>query len=172
MKILPLLVAIVACGGTPPSAAVASFGSFTPEPKTASPAPTLAPTPTPTISPLLGDAVAAAVKASGFPIAELTVFTAETDPNKLLGRPGQYAAKVSWRDTRVTDRYADQATIEVFPDSASLQMRFTYIDGIMKSSPLFLQWMYRNDARLALLRLPKELTPDQAKAWEDWFKKI
>lgn len=118
----------------------------------------------------MGDAVAAAVRASGITVTDLIVYTAETDPNKLLGRPGQYIAKASWKDPRVST--ADPATIEVFPDAASLQARFAYIDGIFKSSPMLLQWMYRNEARLALLRLPKDLTPDQARAWDDWFKKL
>lgn len=163
-----LSLILAACGGTPPAAAVPSFGSFTPAPST----PVPAPTPTPTVSPLLGDAVAAAVRASGQPINDLVVYTAETDPNKLLGRPGQYIAKVSWKVPPIVAATRDDATIEIFADAASMQARYAYIDGIIKSSPLFLQWMYRNEARLAILRLPKELTPDQAKAWEDWFKKI
>ena len=163
---LALMFAAVACGPQP--AAAPSFGSFTPEPRTSTPA-TASPSPSP--APLLGEAVAAAVRASGQPISDVVVFTAETDPNKLLGRPGQYIAKVSWRDTRVTSP-TDLATIEVFADAASMQSRFTYLDAIIKSAPLFLQWMYRNDARLAILRLPKDLTPDQASAWEQWFKKI
>ncbi len=64
------------------------------------------------------------------------------------------------------------ATIEMFSDDASMQARFTYLDGIQKSSPLFLQYMYRNDARRLVLRVPKELTPDQAKAYEEWLSRL
>lgn len=162
------LAVVVACSA-PATSSAPSFGAFTATPATATP-PTATPTVAATRAPLLGDAVAAAVRASGIPVTDLVVFTAETDPNKLLGRPGQYIAKVSWKDPRVST--ADLATIEVFPDAASLQARFAYIDGIFKSSPMLLQWMYRNEARLALLRLPKELTPDQAKQYEDWFKTL
>jgi hypothetical protein len=161
------LIAVAACGGAAaPAAEQAAQQTAIP---TNTPGATA--TPRPTKAPLTGDAVAAAVRAGPFGVTEVTVYTAETDTNKLLGRPGQYIAKASWKEPRAASS-TDLATIEVFPDLASLQTRYTYIDAIIKSSPLFLQWMYRNDERLALLRLPKDLTPDQAKQYEDWLKTL
>lgn len=102
---------------------------------------------------------------------DAVIYTAETDTNKLLGRPSQYVGKLNWTDPRVPTQKLG-ATVEMFTDDASMQARFTYLDRILKSSPLFLQYIYRNDARRLILRVPKELTPDQAKAYEDWFKKL
>ena len=116
-------------------------------------------------------AVATAVRAASFGVTDVVIYTAETDTNKLLGRPGQYTAKVSWNDPRVSSKNRD-STIEIFPDKASLDARYAYIDGIIKSAPALLQYMYRNDGRLALLRLPKDLTPAQAQEYSDWFAKL
>ena len=52
---------------------------------------------------LTEDAIVDALSASDLPITNLEVFDAETDPNSLLGRPGQYTVKVSWEDGRLTD---------------------------------------------------------------------
>jgi len=152
-----------AVSGTSAAAATTSA-----PPATATPTPSIAPTPTVRFS---DQTVAAAVKASPFGIADVLIYTAETDTNKLLGRPGQYTGKVSWNDLRVTSKNYD-STIELFADRASMDARFTYVDAIIKSSPLFLQYMYRNDGRLAILRLPKDLTPLQAQAYADWFANL
>ena len=53
-----------------------------------------------------------------------------------------------------------------------MNARFTYVDTIMKSRAALPAVMYRNDARRLLLRVPHELTPDQAKGYEDWLKKF
>ena len=133
---------------------------------------------------LTGDTLAAALKASGMPITEIVIYTPESDPNKLLGRPGQYVAKVNWRDQRTeptpfptvsgfafptTEPTPPDATIEVFPDDATLRTRQEYTEAISKSSPLLLQYIYANTARRALMRLPKDFTPDQAQAYQAWL---
>lgn len=87
------------------------------------------------------------------------VHTEETDPNKLLGRPGQYLAKVNW-----TER-GGEATIEVYPDAESAKKRAEYVETIGKNSPMLLQYVYVHPTRHAVLRLPKELTPKQAEVW-------
>lgn len=112
--------------------------------------------------------IAAALRGLTPPVTGIAVFTAETDPNKLLGRPGQYTGKVSWNDPRVSNA-GDLATIEMFTDEASLQTRFTYLDGITKNGPLFLQWMYSHGAQRLIMRLPKDLTPAQAAIYAEWF---
>jgi hypothetical protein len=43
---------------------------------------------------------------------------------------------------------------------------------IFKSTPLFVQYMYRNDAKRILVRVPKELSPTQAAEYETWLRKI
>jgi hypothetical protein len=164
-----LLIALLstACGGAATNSSPTTAASV-------AVATTSAPTPTPTPSPTPrfdDQVVAAAVKASSFAITDVVIYTADTDTNKLLGRPGQYIGKVSWNDPRVTSK-SYETTIELFADKASMDARFTYVDAIIKSSPLFLQYMYRNDGRLAILRIPKDLTPTQAQTYADWFAKL
>src|SRR6266542_488796 len=111
-------------------------------------------------------AVAASLSASRLPVSDVRVFTAADDPNKLLGRPNQYIGKVSWKDLREPD---DDATIEVFPDTATLKARTTYTETISKSAGMFAQYIVPNEQRLALMRLPHRLTPDDAEAYKAWF---
>lgn len=164
LPVVALVLAMISCGGSSSPVAITTGA-----PIASSPVLMATSSPSPTRSPLNEAAVKAALESSGFGVTSIVVFTAETDPNKFLGRPGQYIGKVSWKDPRAP---REDATIEVFPDAASLQARFVYIDAIMKSSPMFLQWMFRNETRLALLRLPKDLTPDQAKEYENWLSKL
>src|SRR6478735_5137938 len=88
-----------------------------------------------------------------------TVFTEDTDPNHLLGRPGQYAAKMNWK------LGGEDATLEVFPTLEGAKARKEYVDGIGKATPIFLQYTYLNEKLFAVLRLPKELTPTKAEEW-------
>jgi hypothetical protein len=118
--------------------------------------------------PLTGDGAAAALRGSGLPVTDVRVFTAETDPNKLLGRPGEYTHKVSWQDTR-TPGEGNDATIEVFATADDLKRRKAYTEAIARTGGLFAQYVEANEARLALLRLPHDLTPDQAKGYRDWL---
>jgi len=47
------------------------------------------------------DDVFAALKSAGLPIGAVRSYTASTDPNELLGRPGQYTGKANFRDRRL-----------------------------------------------------------------------
>jgi curli biogenesis system outer membrane secretion channel CsgG len=120
-------------------------------------------------APFTADQVATALQASGLPVSSVVVVTAETDPNKLLGRPGQYIGKVNWMDARAKD---DAGKIELFGDQATMQKWVDYTSAIAKSSPMMLEYIHAHPRRFAVLRLPKELTPDQEKQYEDWFDKL
>ena len=50
---------------------------------------------------LTAEQVVTEIKASGQPILGYTIHTAETDPERLLGRPGQYTSKVTFSDRRL-----------------------------------------------------------------------
>lgn len=112
--------------------------------------------------------VAGSLQAS-LPVEQVRIFDAQTDPNRLLGRPGQYVGKVSWRDTRAPD---SDATIELFADEPSLLARQRYVEAIVSSGGIFGQYVYANGPRLALLRLPFALTPDQAAEYAAWLATI
>lgn len=151
------MLLLAGCGQPSPAASVGA----------ATPAPSVAVLPASGSARISGDQLAAALKSSGLPIRDAVVYTAETDPNKLLGRPSQYTVKINWTDARAAQ--AGQATVEAFSDSDSMQVRYTYLDTVTKSSPLLVQYMSRNDAIRAILRVPSQLTPDQAAAYAQWF---
>lgn len=114
---------------------------------------------------LTAESVAAALLAGGFPVSEVRVHTAETDPDRLLGRSNQYVGRVSWRDARV----GDDATIELFPNLSSLQARKIRVESTNTRNGLTAQYIYVRSDERALLRIPTALTPEQAGEYEDWF---
>lgn len=121
---------------------------------------------------LTEDAIVDALSASDLPITDLEVFDAETDPNSLLGRPGQYTIKVSWEDGRLTDSLDPVGTIEVFPDVESMQRRADYVEQIGQDAPMLLQWIFTDERTSAVLRVSSDLTPDQADEYEAWLESL
>src|SRR4051794_11796142 len=79
----------------------------------------------PTAVAVTADAALTALKTAGPPPRETPVYTAATDPNKLLGRPNQYVARVAWHDTRLPAP-ADPAAIGT-SDGGGLEL-FTTAD--------------------------------------------
>lgn len=113
------------------------------------------------------------LKDAGLTIGEVIDYTAETDPNELLGRPNQYTSKSNFADTNLEQSENDDpagGSVEVFESKKDAENRKTYIDDIGKNSPMFAEYSYINGS--ALLRLNKSLTPDQAKKYEDAFMAI
>lgn len=95
-----------------------------------------------------------------FQMVDAKTHNAEDDPNELLGRPGQYIAKMTWTTN------GEDATIEVFANGEDAATRAKYLETVGKSAPMFLQYVYVHPKRHAVLRVPKQLTPSKAKAWE------
>jgi hypothetical protein len=128
----------------------------------------------PTDQPATAEAVVAALKASGLPVGEVVVYTAETDPNKLLGRPGGYAGKAAFRDTRITStgeiKVDSGGDVEMFTSEAGAKARADYVLGVVKVLPLVSQYVYHSGP--VVLRLSRELTPDQAAAYETALKAL
>lgn len=122
-----------------------------------------------------GDIVQTFVDA-GFPVGTVTVYTAETDENSLLGRPNQYTSKAKFTDTRTSEPAAGSATentaggtIEVFNNEADAQARYDYIQPITKNA-MFSQYLYLY--KNVFLRIDGALTPDQAAQYETAFKSL
>ena len=95
--------------------------------------------------------------------------------NNLLGRPNQYTSKVNFADNRISQEYVEEndakgGTIEVFENKTDMEKRKEYIEQISNSSSMFTQYIYSKGN--VLLRLEKELTPEQAKEYEEAFYKI
>lgn len=109
------------------------------------------------------------------PTARLvTVFDAESDPNKLLGRPNGYLSKAVFADSRTDDNSmigvsADGrqrgGSVEVFADEAGATTRRNYIQEIGKRLPLLgSEYDFQNGP--ILVRITRQLTPQQAAEYE------
>jgi hypothetical protein len=117
--------------------------------------------------------VVAALKSEDLPIGTYRVYTAANDPNKLLGRPGQYVGKLNFHDKRLP-KSADYSTdsggsVEVFKTRADAKRRLQYVAAITQSSPLFTEYQYLEG--LILLRVAGDLTPGQARRYGAALKK-
>jgi hypothetical protein len=114
-------------------------------------------------------AVLEGFKAKGLPITSAIVHSAESDPNKLLGRPNGYESKVSFRDGRLPAQSTSSidtdtgGTIEVYPDAAGARQRGESIAALVKDSPLPVEYVYTRGR--VVLRLSREFTPDQAEQY-------
>jgi len=97
---------------------------------------------------------------AGLSIDELEVYTSETDPNKLLGRPNQYTSKVNFKN----------GSVEVFENEKDVKARKEYIDSLGKATPMFAEYSYINGN--VLLRIKSDITPEEAKKYEESFMKI
>ena len=110
-----------------------------------------------------GDAVcgSAEVIAQRMGMKSLTVYTAVTDPNHLLGRQGEYTSKVEWRAA------GENSGIEVFTDMPDARMRYVYLRAFRP--PLGDGYDYLD--RRAVLRLASIYTPAQASALKASFER-
>lgn len=113
------------------------------------------------------------------PAAPGVVFTAETDPNDLLGRPGGYTSKASFIDDRIDpEEVIDPGpgsvdiggSIEVFDDADAAGRRADYIGKISQALPALTEYDYVSGR--VLLRVSGELTPQQAAAYEAALSEI
>lgn len=162
IALLAALLTLVACGS----------GSAA---KTTPPA---SPTPKIPHAGQTADQILVGLKAKGLLIGASVTYTAETDQNKLLGRPNQYIGKVNFKDTRIPDSsnqgvdisVDDGGSIEVFVNQADAQKRFQYLQTISSSASIFAEYEYLDG--VAILRISHQLTPDQAKAYETAFKTL
>ncbi|GAB2468576.1 hypothetical protein GCM10027187_40970 [Streptosporangium sandarakinum] len=109
----------------------------------------------------------------GLPVSLTVTYTANDDPNKLLGRPNGYTSKASFTDQRVdasklvgVDKGDVQlgGSVEVFDDADQAEQRADYIQQIGKKMPALGEYDYV--AGPVLVRVSKELPPDQAKAFD------
>ena len=115
-----------------------------------------------------------ALKKYGLPIGNQLVYTVENDPNKLMGRSGQYTSKVNFIDTTAKEdkkvEMLNGGSVEMFDNNVDAKNRFDYVSKTAKSSPLFNEYDYVQGK--ILLRLSKNLAPIHVKKYEDTLKKI
>ncbi len=146
------VVLLAACGGSS-TGAITTTSSASPSPK-----------PAPDASGLL-----ASIKGKGVAVGEVQVYTADSDPNSLLGRPHQYVTKVNWHDTRIAAKNFDidgGGSIETFSVTADLASRVVYVSGITQGAAIFAEYEFSSQSGLFFLRLSHYLTPTQAMDYE------
>lgn len=119
------------------------------------------------------EALIAEFKKAGIPVGKTLAYTEKTDGNNLLGRPGQYFAKVNWIDTRLKDGLGDFDTsdggsLEMFKSAGDAKKRYEYVKGITSSNSAFAEYDYLHGT--VFLRLATELTPSQAKQYDEIVK--
>lgn len=116
--------------------------------------------------PFTAKEVKKALEGSDFDVSDVVVYDEDTDPNELLGRPGQYVVKVNFKTN------GGDGSIEGYEDIDGAKGRKKYIDNLAKTQPIAVQYIYINERRTAVLRIPKEVKPKEAKRWEKWFQKL
>ena len=106
------------------------------------------------------------------------VYTAETDPNHLLGEPNGYTAEATFTDNRISP--ADTAgvrpgsiqkggSVEVFADASSATIRRQRLGQLERNAPLPAgEYTFTNGP--ALLRVSGRLTPAQAAEYAAAFR--
>jgi hypothetical protein len=115
--------------------------------------------------------------ASGVPATIAFTYTAENDPNKLLGRQGGYTSKVSLQDSRLpkvadflsdtADSTSGGAAIECYPDSSGAQDRYQEVQSFQGS---MLGDGYDYVSGTCVLRLDSALIPTQASQYQKAFE--
>ncbi|WP_406342290.1 hypothetical protein [Streptomyces sp. NBC_00648] len=107
------------------------------------------------------------------------IVTADSDPNHLLGRPGQYTSKVTFTDTRVkpgdtdgldADDVSRGGAIEQFAKPDEAAARAQYIQAVTKGMAALAEYDYVHDT--AVIRVSHYLTPAQAGEYETAAKNL
>lgn len=118
--------------------------------------------------------IADQLKAAGLPIKDVSVVTAESDDNHLLGRPGQYSSKIFFYDARhpkqAPDSDENENTIEVFENEADAKTRHDYIEEVTKGTPFLMQYLLLQGK--VLLRLDKIVLPKEADQYKTALAKL
>ena len=120
--------------------------------------------------------VVRALKGAGMPITRYVTYTAASDPNHLLGRPGQYVSKVNFRDARLGPvrgfKPEGGGSVETFRTRGDAQSRYRYVHFHAIASPSMLFAQYAFVEGTLFLRLSKALTPRQTAAYHHALLKI
>lgn len=120
-------------------------------------------------------AVLTALTAENLGITNGAVQDENTDPNNLIGRPGQYLSRASF-DLPGGDPTGDKygidrgGVIECFAMPADAAARYKYIDGITRSNAMLAEYHYLNGT--VIVRLAKGVKPSAAAKFETAVKAL
>ena len=127
----------------------------------------------PAQTPLTAGDLATAFASAGLKVENLNVLSAETDDNRLLGRPGQYTGKVFFFDARHprgADPSEGENTIEVFASPEDAKARRDYIDGITKGVAMLAQYQILRGK--VLVRFDKVLLPAEVEQYRKVIERL
>jgi hypothetical protein len=113
------------------------------------------------------------LKNKGLNIGKVVTYNEENDPNKILGRPHQYISKSKFEIVGIEQFDEEEptgGTIEVFENEEDMKNRKEYVDAISASASIFAEYSYGKG--YALLRISNEVTPTEAKKFEEAFLEI
>jgi hypothetical protein len=145
-----------------------------------------APSPTPKKD-LTAAQIVAALKKAGLPVRHEITFDEKTDQNALLGRPGGYISKASFlepRDDEMWDfsieydesfdpvTYGYGYTVETFKNTSEMQKRYDYLNSMVDTGGIVSPRQYIYKYGKAILRVSYDLTPSEAKKYEQAFYEI
>jgi hypothetical protein len=116
-----------------------------------------------------------AVLVAKVPTASPSVtYTAQTDPNQLLGTPDSYTSKATFTDSRIDPAQANDTelgsielggSVEVFADDADARARKDYLEETLRGLPINVsEYSYLRGT--VLLRVSRRLDPRQAAEYE------
>ena len=116
--------------------------------------------------------IANALKKDSKNIDKIIVYTADTDPNKLMGKTGAYTGKAAFSDKRYKQDKKDPigGSIEVFDTQDDAEARYDYIKSITQKKQFLQEYMYRNGKYL--LRINGDLKASQAEEYQKIFNDI
>jgi hypothetical protein len=128
--------------------------------------------PTPSPSAFNAEAIGKALGERGLPIERVTVLDEATDPNNLLGRPGQYTSKIDFFDKRHSEAGSEDGrnTIEVFATPEDAKARRSYVEQVTKGMAFAVQ--YQELRGSVLMRLDKAMLPSEVNAYRDALSQI
>lgn len=105
----------------------------------------------------------------GVPIGEVEVYNEDSDPNELLGRPGQYVGKANFElaglksDGERGIDTSEGGSVETFASEGEAEKRASYLETVSESGPLFTEYDYREGR--VVLRLAGKLAPRKARRY-------
>jgi hypothetical protein len=94
------------------------------------------------------------------PVTSVQVLNAANDPDKLLGKPNGYPAKIAFQDPRIGNAHG---FVEMFADDKSLKARLKLLQVQEKAGAI--GPVSAGMAHKVIFRLPKGLSPSQLQTY-------
>jgi hypothetical protein len=116
---------------------------------------------------------------AGLPLRTTVIYTAQNDPDSLLGRRGGYTSRIAFTDSRVSasetggaraDAIERGGAIEVFQDSAAASARGTTLGRPNSSGDLPAEYTYVQGT--IVLRVSMVLTERMASGYQTALRRV